>query len=317
MMRRLPLWLTPLPLVLGLALYGLLWRDWAADFAARLSPWFPGQTLAVTGFPYRMEVELAPVRLANAGPLLAEVSAQRLRLNRGPWRPELTVAQLVAPHAALGLAGPLRLEVTAPALLASVHVVGGRLERLSVTGDDVALRPGFAPAFSAGSLQVHVREHQGPAPAAGSPSGAIRGQLRAEATALRLPGLPPLQLALEAAATGPARLTDYARWADTGTIEVNRLALADATGEVLALQATLVPQGRDALRLGGTITTVCPETVARLLGGPAMAPARRLRMPVTLAVEGQLGAGQWLRLTGQPADLASRPRRAQLMACPA
>lgn len=316
MIRRLPLLLTLLPLLAGLALYWLLWRDWADDFARRLQPWFPGQTVAVTGFPYRMEVELGPVRLANNGPVLVDVAAPRLRLNRGPWRPELTVVQLQQPRLALGLAGPLRLDVAAPALLASVHVLDGRLERLSVTGDNVALRPSFAPAFAVQHLEVHGRERR-LAAGANSPTPPVQGQLRAEAQGLQLPGLPPLQLALEAGVTGPARLTDFARWASTGTIEINRLALSDALGELLSAKLTLVPQGRDALRLAGTISTICPALAARLLGGaPARLPEQRLRMPVQLAVEGQLGAGQWLRLSGQPADLASRPRRAQMAACP-
>ncbi|MEI6418835.1 MAG: hypothetical protein WCO82_07200 [Sphingomonadales bacterium] len=315
MIRRLPLLLTLLPLLAGLALYWVLWRDWADDFARRLQPWFPGQAIVVTGFPYRMEVELGPVQLANAGPVLLDVTAPRLRMNRGPWRPELTVAQLQQPRLALGLGAPLRLEVAAPALLASVHVDGGRLERLSVSGDNVTLRPGFAPGFAVQHLEVHVRERQ-LAATANSPTPPVQGQLRAEAQGLQLPGLPPLQLALEAGVTGPARLTDFARWAGSGTIEINRLALSDGLGELLSAKLTLVPQGRDAMRLAGTITTICPALVARLLGSAPVAAEPRLRMPVRLAVEGQIGAGQWFRLTGQTADLATRPRRAQMAACP-
>ena len=63
MSRRIPLWLTLVPLVAAIAFYWVLWTGWANDFKAALAPWLPDSTLEITGFPYRLEAEVENPRL--------------------------------------------------------------------------------------------------------------------------------------------------------------------------------------------------------------------------------------------------------------
>lgn len=316
MMRRAPLWLTLVPLLAGLALYGWAWRGWADDFAATVQRWFPGATVSVTGFPYRMETELASPRLASDGPLRLTASAASARLNRGPWRPELTIFQSRQPRFEARLTDALGVVVTAPGALTSLRLADGRLERLSTEAKDARIRLGFtALPLAAASLETHARERAGKAVPGSSPRLPPRGQLMIAATGLRIGDGAPLTLDADMIATGPERLTGYDRWAGTGTVEISRLTLADATGEIAAITATLTPQGRTTLRLAGTISSVCPATVASLLNGTQAPSEQRLRAPVRFAVEGALGEGGLLRLSGLPGDLASRPRRGQQPAC--
>lgn len=315
-MRRSPLWLTLVPLVVGIAVYGWAWRGWAEDFAATVQGWFPDAAVSVTGFPYRMETELAAPRLVSDGPLRLRAGAAAVRINRGPWRPELTIFQSRQPRFEARLSDALGVVITAPGALTSLRLVDGRLERLSTEAKDARIRFGFtALPLSAASLETHVRERAGKA-VAGSPTLPPRGQLMIAATGLRLGDGAPLTLDADMIATGAARLTGYDLWAGTGTVEVSRLTLADATGEIAAIKATLTPQGRNVMRFAGTIASVCPATLAALLQGQPAPSELRLRAPVRFAVEGALGAGAFVRVGGLPADLASRPRRGQQAGCP-
>ncbi|OSZ71008.1 hypothetical protein CAP39_08800 [Sphingomonas sp. IBVSS1] len=310
--QRATLLLSLLPLLLGLAAYAWAWRGWAADFETTLAGWFPGRTLVATGFPYRLEAELAGVERRHDGPVQLVLRAERLRLNRGPWRPELTVFQGQGVALATAL-GPLTARVAAGSGNASLHLVDGRLRRLSLVLPAATGNAGFGPDFTASALELHLRERQ-PGAAADAAQPQPRGQLVIGATGLRLGQGAALSLDADLVARGRARLTDYRAWAGDGVIDASA-TLRDATGEVLKLDASIVPLGT-GMRLAGTITTVCPLAVQALLAGTAAPAEARLRAPVRLAVETALPAGGPVALSGLPADLAGRSRRGQLPPCP-
>lgn len=310
MTRRWPLLVSLLPLALGLATYGLFWRGWAADFETTLARWFPGERPVATGFPYRLESELAGV---TTGWGRVSATVDRLRLNRGPWRPELTVMQGQGVGVSAQLAG-LSARVAAAAATASLKLDGDRIARFSLVLPAARGNAGLGPDFAAESLELHAREMAGKAD--GGPSLPVQGQLVIGATGFRLGQGAPISLAGDIAARGRARLTDARAWADQGGSLDAVLTGTDATGELFRLEATLVPlQG--GLRLAGTITTVCPLSVQAALNGTAAPAEQRLRAPVRLALESALPAGGPVALSGVPADLATRSRRGQLPACPA
>ena len=312
MIRRWSLLLALLPLALGLAAYFTAWRGWAADFETTLAGWFPGRVTVATGFPYRLETELAGVQRRHDGTVQLALAVDRLRLNRGPWRPELTVFQGQGLRLSAGL-GALSARAAAASGTASLHLADGRLRRLSIVLPGARGNAGFGPDFTATTLELHLRERL---PGAAAAAGQLqpRGQLVIGATGLKLGAGAALALDADLVARGHARLTDYANWAGDGVIDV-ALTARDATGEVLKLDASIVPL-RTGLRLAGSITTVCPLAVqALLLGTPAPAE-RRLRNEVRLALETALPAGGPPALSGMPADLAGRARRGQLPPCP-
>lgn len=320
--RRWPLLLALLPLILGLAVYGQLWRGWAAQFETTLAGWFPGQAPVVSGFPYRLETELAGVSLAHDGEVDVRMTAERLRLNRGPWRPELTVVQGEGLVLAAALPG-LSPRITAPAGTASLKLSRDprgqtRLARLSIVLPGASGTIGLAsdgPSFQADNLELHAREIE-PAgtPAANDPSLPPRGQLVIGAQGLRIGAGAAISLAGEANVRGAAPLRAWRAWAGTGSVDL-AISGRDATGELFALDASLVPVG-SGLRLAGTVRTVCPISVQAALAGTVPPVEQRLRAPVQLAIESLLPAGDAVALRGMPADLATRPRRGQLPACP-
>lgn len=319
---RWPLLLALLPLLLGLAVYGQLWRGWAAQFETTLAGWFPGQNAQVSGFPYRLETELRGVMLARDGTVMLRARLAQLRLNRGPWRPELTVAQVQGAVLAADLPG-LSPRVTAAAGTASLKLAAGRLERLSIVlpaaSGSFGLA-GAAPGFRADSLELHARERAAAAPPASDPRLPQRGQLVIGAQGLRIGLGAPISLAGDAALRGmplrgAGRLIDWQRWAAGGGSADLVLSGRDATGELFAVEASLVPDGT-GLRLAGSIRTVCPLAVQAALAGMVPPAEQRLRAPIRLTIETQLPATGAAALRGLPANLAARPRRAQLPACP-
>ena len=317
MMRRLPLWITLLPLAAGIAAWWYAWSGWADGFAAVMRAWFPAAQISVTGFPYRMETEIEQPRLASSGRVAITASAARARFNRGPWRPELTVIQAQAPAVTVALDDVLRAQFSAPVALTSVHVAGGRLLRLSSAADAAGVRLGFVDVpLAVGRLELHVRERRDAA-TPGNPDFPPRGEFVVHGKDVRIGTAPPLAVELAALVQGPARLISHARWLDGGSIAIKRLDFADSTGSIAQVQATLVPDGADAFILAGTITTVCPASIAARLGGTPAPSEQRLRVPMRLALRGRIGADQGVLLDALPADLATRPRRGQLPPCPA
>jgi len=321
--RRWPLLLALLPLILGLAVYGQLWRGWAAQFETTLAGWFPGRAPVVSGFPYRLETEIAGVTLAHAAVVDVRMTAERLRLNRGPWRPELTVVQGEGVVLAASLPG-LSPRITAPAGTASLKLDTdsqgrSRLARLSIVLPGASGGVGLGsdgPAFRADRLELHGREIEPVGKAAASdPSLPQRGQLVIGADGLRIGAGAAISLSGEAKVRGPARLTEWRAWATGGGSVDLTLNGRDATGELFALDASLVPSGA-GLWLAGSLRTVCPLSVQAALAGTAPPAEQRLRSPVQLSLESQLPAGGAVAVRGLPADLATRPRRGQLPACP-
>ncbi|WP_439532329.1 DUF2125 domain-containing protein [Polymorphobacter sp.] len=307
-MRRIPLWLTLVPLVAAVGLYALLWRGWAEDFRTELVRWLPGDSLSVTGFPYRLEVEVETPRLEGDGTVALVAEAARARINRGPWQPDLTVIGAEAPRFTARVGPGISARIEGSTALTSVNWGEGRLRRLSSVVQAARVRLGtLALPISADTLELHLRERDGEAVPDTSPVQAARGQLVLSGTRLRLGQGDALTMAAEILATGAARLDDYDRWAAGGTLELTKLTLADAHGEVARVNATLAPEGRDRLRVAGTVVTACP---LRLAGSAA--PEYRLRVPVRLAFSGTLDA---IVMTA-PADLAGRPRRTKEPACP-
>lgn len=316
MTRRIPLWLTLVPLAGGVAVYALLWQGWARDFEATLRPWLPGTELGVGGFPYRLEARVEQPRLVGGDVVRLSATAARARINRGPFARDLTVIGTEVPRFAAVVGPVIAATVAGKSALTSINVEGGRLRRLSTVVEAATVRLGLTPVgITAESLELHLRERRGAdaPPPATAPTPAPRGQLVIAGTGARFGTGAPLTLTADLTATGPARLTAYDRWATSGTIEVTRLTLADASGEVASLRATLVPRGRAELRFAGTITTVCPLSVAAAFAAAPPVSENRLRAPVVLAFEGTPGT---LRLTGIPAELARRAVRAQLPPCP-
>lgn len=316
-MRRIPLWVTILPLIAGLAFYWYLWSGWARGFEAAIQPWLPDVPINASGFPYRLETEVENASFNRDGTVRLSASAVRLRINRGPWRPELTLVQAIAPRFSAVVSPLISATVTGREAQVSIKVENDRLARLSAVINAAQARLGFLPVpLTADSLELHLRERDGkaaPATTNASPAPPPRGQFVVSGERLRIGGGDALTLAANTTVTGPARLTDYDTWATSGTLEVTSLTLADAHGEVASAQATLVPRGRLGLRFAGTVTTVCPASVAAAFAGLPASPEKRLRMPVRLAFSGVPGA---MLLEGMPADLATRPVKAQMPPCP-
>jgi hypothetical protein len=315
MIRRLPLWLTIVPLIAAVGLYFLLWQGWARDFQGVIAGWLPGETVAIGGFPYRLEAEVTAPKLVGGDAVKLAAGADVARINRGPWQPELTVIAAENPRFSAVVSPMISASLSGKAAMTSVKVVEGRLLRLSSVITAATARLGFSPvAIAADTLELHLRERGDPAAPATSATAAPRGQMVISGERLRLGGGDPLGLAADILVTGTARLTAYDAWATAGTIEVTSLILTDAHGEVARVRATLAPRGRDMLRVAGTIDTVCPASIAAAFAGTAPSVEYRLRAPLRLAFE---GAGGGVRLTGMPTDLATRATRKQLPACPA
>lgn len=319
MKRRIPLLLSLLPLALGLGVYWQLWRGWADGFEATLAAWFPGRQVQVTGFPYRLEAEFLDVKREHAGATSMGMAVGRLRLNRGPWRPELTVLQGQQVALAASAAG-LAARINAPSATASLNLDAGRLERLSIVLPGARGNFGLGPDFMAERLELHARERAGvndgdPASPRQSPAMPPRGQLVVAATGLTLGQGAAISLAADVTVRGASRLADYRRWAAGGGSLDALITGTDATGELFRLEASVVPLG-SGTRLAGTITTICPLSVQAALNGTPAPAEQRLRAPIRLALETALPAGGAVALSGLPADLATRPRRGQLPACP-
>ncbi len=317
-----PLWLTLVPLLVGGLVYWSVWTGWAGEFRQTVAAWLPGQTVSVSGFPYRIEASVDQPHLRLAGVVRVEATATHALVNRGPWQPDLSVVRAEQPRFlvavdAQGQRTALQVSAEGKSSLTSVHLLQGQLARLSTVIEAARIRLGFLPApLTADTLEVHLREVPGRLPEPWSPKLPARGEMVVRGERLRIAGGDALTLAADIAVTGRTRLTSFVGWADGGTVEIGRLTLADAHGDIATLGATLVPAGRTGVRFAGTIDTVCPTTVAAAFSGAPQGGELRLREPLRLAVEGAVDAVGAVRVSGLPADLATRARRAQLPACP-
>jgi hypothetical protein len=302
--------------VVAVGLYAWLWRGWAEAFRTEIADWLPGETLSVSGFPYRLEVAVAQPRLAGSTVVSLRAEATNARINRGPWQPNLTIIRTEAPRFTAQVSPLLGASIEGGTALTSINWGEGRLRRLSAVVQAARIRiSGRSLPLQADTLEIHLRERDGEAVPDTSPVQAARGQLVLSGTRLRLGSSGPalgdaLTMTAEILATGAARLRDYDRWANGGTLEITRLTLADAHGEVARIKATLAPEGRRRLQLAGTASTVCPLS---LMGQTGAAPEYRLRVPVVLAFSGTV---EDFVFSAVPATLATRPRRTKEPACP-
>lgn len=314
MSRRIPLWVTLVPLALAIAGYWFFWNSWAKDFGAAVERVLPLSDVAVTGFPYRLEADLVkPVWTAGDGVKIS-ASADRALVNRGPWQTQLTVIRSEYPKFSAIVGPGFGASFTGKSATTSVRIEDGKLVRLSSIIEAAKASLGFLPvAITADGLELHLRERVPASEVLQSATLPPRGQLVISGQRVRFDGGDALTFAADMTANGAARLTNFDDWAHAGTIEVSSLTLADAHGEVAKVAATVVPTGRTGLRFAGTVETVCPGAVVAAFEGDAAVSELRLRVPVRLAFDGLAGA---VRLSGVPGDLAQRARRGQDPACP-
>lgn len=290
MIGRLPLWATLLPLAIGILVWALVWRGQAARFEDDLQKALPGVDVSVTGFPYRLEAHIKPVsRRHEDTALVAALGAAVVSVNRVPWQPGRQVLNLTDSTAAIALkplAG-VSAKISAAEAQASLRLEDGRIARLSGVWEKPRIETGLLPAATAGHFEAHLRETPSTGAAAASPRLPTQAQLVLAATALRLGGGDPLTLAFDSELTAGAPLKSLAEWEGGGTAEIRAATLSDATGEVARLAATLVGEG-GALRLVGTVETVCPANVRAAIAGLPPVSEKRLRKPERIAVSGTL-----------------------------
>jgi hypothetical protein len=258
MLRRIPLWLTLVPLLAGIAVYFLMWQGWSREFENVVKDWLPEARFEVSGLPYRLEADARDAALAGGGTIKLSASAPRIRINRGPWQPQLTIIRADYPRFSAVVGPGFGASIAGRSALTSINVIDGKLMRLSSVINAANARLGVADVrIAADEVQLHARERfPETAGDAGAPTLPVRGQLVISGQRVRFDGGDALTLASETAATGAARLTNFADWARAGTIEVARLTLADAHGEVAAVKATLVPVGGTRIRMAGITATV-------------------------------------------------------------
>lgn len=315
-MKRLPLWATLIPLIVGLAIYWWYWDRERAAFEDRLETLF-GEAVSVNGFPYRLEADVAEPRLRHDGEFALDVRAGRAVINRQPWRDSLSFVRLIEPRLqwrapALGLG----FDVASGSEQASLRLDGERIARLSSVHETAELRlPFVGTPATAKSFEWHFRETPAaPDPASRAPTFPEQAQLVLAAEAVRFGQGDPLKLAAQIGLTSAAPVWDLASWRRGGTVELRRVTLSDAAGEVATLIATGSASLTAPLRIAGTIETVCPITVQAAFAGTA-APAReyRTRRPVKLGIGGTPGNLELVLPTGGPRRM---PVRAQEAPCP-
>lgn len=318
MSRRIPLWATLIPLVLGIAVWGFIWRGHEAQFEADLKKVLPADAdIDAGGFPYRLEARLGDVKLEHRDAALElGLAASDATINRVPWQRDRQVITMGASQARAALT-PLQgasMVVDAPEALASLRLDGARIARLSVVWQKPAIRTElFAAPIKANSFEAHLRE----TPAEGAPASGPRlptqAQLVLAGTAVRFGAGAPLKLAVDSEMTGPGPITSLAGWEQGGTAEIRSATLSDKTGEVARLSATLVEEeGR--LRIAGTVETVCPATVRAAIAGTQAPREMRSRVPEKIAIGGTLPGG----MTAAPRDASKPPPpvRGQEPPCP-
>lgn len=311
-MRRIPLWLTVVPLVIGGGVYWTIWSGYRDTLRADIAAVIPGVPVTIGGFPYRMQATAGAARIARDGPIRLLLSATGALINRAPWQRDLTIVRTNAPVAdvAVPLAGATA-RLTAATGVSSLHLAKTGIARQSNVFTTAALRTGLIAApVAATTFEVHLRETRARSNEAWAPTPPEQAQVVLAGLGVRIGGGAPLALAADIGITAAARLSDFAGWAAGGTVEIRALTLSDAGGEVVRLAASAVPvAGR--LRFAGTVTTVCPSTVAAAFAGTSPPRELRLRTAVRLLFGGTPGA-----FTLAAADTTPRPVRAQAAPCP-
>jgi hypothetical protein len=319
--RRFPLWTTLIPLGVGILVWAFLWRGYEAAFEADLAKLLPpGTAIEASGFPYRLEASVAPFDVTHHDSALALVGkAAEVTVNRVPWQRDRQVVNLrdsVLEARLKPLQGAVA-RIESGVAQASLRTDDARIARLSIVWQKPQIQTGlFATPAVAEQLELHLREtpSKGKAPKTAGPLLPTQAQIVLAGTNMRFGSGAPLALALNADLTAAVPITSLAGWTQGGTAEIRSITLSDATGEVARLTATVVPDGDGALRVAGTIETVCPMSVRAMVGGTAPVAELRTRKPERIAFSGILPGG----ITAEPRDPAkpSPPVRGQEPACP-
>ncbi len=323
MSRRLPLWATLVPLLLGIAGWYAAWSGWRDRLeTALLGLLPPGTSLEVGGFPYRLEARTGPVRLEARGAASeALLEAEAMVVNRQPWRVDRQVINLAQPRVVLaipGLAGAsVRLE--APTAQASLRLDAGRIARASAVFEEARMTPGLARlTVMARRFEAHLRETPARPAATAEPGDGVplpvQAQLVLAGEALRFGEGDPVSLsaALDLVAAQPIRRV--AAWTAGGRAELRELVIADGEGEVARLAGSFAPGADGRVRFAGTVETVCPASVRAALAAAPPVSEKRTRKPVRFAVSGVLGVRVEVE---QPAPgRVAPPVRAQAPDCP-
>lgn len=313
-MHRLPFWVPVLPLLLGLVAYWLYWQGEAKAFgevvAARL-----GVPVETAGFPYRIEARVADVAVRRqTRELSVAVHASHVVINRQPWRTGHVVIQAEAPRLQIALArlAGMRLDVEAPAMMASVRRPGDTLERLSMQFETAKVWLPFASGpFDATGFELHLRETPGGAPQGRSPTLPVQAEARIAGTLDRAGISLGIDVPLFVTARTPIASLDG--WRNGGTIEVKGAQLL-AKGKPLAdIDATLAPLPDGRVAVSGTISSECPFTVKALLEGTVPAAEYRARRARTMTLTGDSAAGF---AVGEPEGATGGPVRSQEPPCP-
>lgn len=313
-MRRIPLWLTAVPLVLGGAAYWQFWSGYRDGFRADIAAVLPATPVTIGGFPYRLEADISAPAVTRTGAIKLSLRAGSAIANRGPWQRDLTVIRTA--HPVVDVAIPELAGVTArigaASAMSSLHLAAAAVVRQSNVFTAAHITTGlFAAPVTAASFEVHLRETRARSNEAWSATPPQQAQVVLAGTGVRFGTGAPLTLAADIGITATARLRDYSSWASGGTVEIRDLTLTDPRGEVLRLSASAVATA-GTLRVNGTIATVCPLTVAAAFAGSPLPSELRLRLPVRLAFGGAPGA---FRLDPLPAG-APAAVRSQLPPCP-
>jgi hypothetical protein len=315
-MRRVPLWVTLVPLVAGIGLWYLLWTGWRDRLEAALAMVLPpGTPVAVGGFPYRLEATTGPVALAHQDEALAlALEAQALAVNRQPWRLDRQVINLTAPRATLAIAPfpAIRATASAPTAQASLRLDGRRIARASAVFEEAELSLGILAApIRAASFEAHLRETP---TAAAAPSPPTQAQMVFGGEGLRIGASAAFSLSamLDLEAQGP--VTSVAGWRAGGTAALREFRLADAHGEVVRATATLSADADGRVLARGMLETVCPASLRAVAAGLPPVTEKRARKPVRIPFMAVLGAS----LTLPPPDPAKPPPpvRGQEPDCP-
>lgn len=308
-MKRFPLWVTLVPLVAGIAGWYWAWDGYRDRLVADIRALVPNAVVTTSGFPYRLEATVRPARIGHSGPdLTAGGEADVAVVNRQPWSPDHSVFNLTRPLLRVSLGGltAAHMSVRSDTAQASVHIdrrdenfYRGTpvLARMSIVWDKPTITTGLLPGtLTAASFEAHARETPSrPDPANRSPRGPMQAQLVFRGTGVRMGEGSPLALEAEVQVTATAPVRGFAGWANGGgTAELTRLTLADKAGEVLSMGATGVPAPNYGLLLNGTITTVCPATVAAAFAGQPAPSELRRRKAVVIPFQGRAGEAMTL-----------------------
>lgn len=313
-MSRLPFWVPVLPLLLGLVAYWLYWQGEAKAFgeivAARI-----GVPVETAGFPYRIEARAANVAVRRqTRELSVAAHAAGMVVNRQPWRTGHVVIQAEAPRLQIALTRltGMRLDVEAPAMLASMRRPGDTLERLSMHFETAKVwLPLAGGPFDATDFELHLRETPGGEPQGRSPTLPVQAEARIAGTLDRAGARLGIDIPLFV--TARARIGSLDGWRDGGTIEVKGAQLL-AQGKPLAdVDATLAPLPDGRVAVSGTIRSECPFTVKALLEGAAPATEYRARRARTMTLTGDSAVGF---AVGAPEGASGGPVRSQEPPCP-